>query len=319
MTDPYKSSTIPSYQGYNWAGSEGADTLLPGEQRKKKRKQRANPNDPQNSLPTPVPNYYAQQQRRQQRGDQGQLTSSPGLGGMAPPTTAPQATDPATYNRAINAATLVAPSGSEAARFPGGTANPFAIPMAAADPSLVSNDMMARQFGLPAGSATATELAKNFNPYDKVFGLGVKTPTSDVDWVNLGAALMGDAGGPMGSLTGGAQMDPRTMMTNMVSSLVQEVNNLKSGGKGAGDQYNPLAELANQTPSDALNSFKGMVQGMLQGTMPDQEITGYVNFLDRIGQQFLMQFMHGNSGQMQADGASFITYLVQQLGPSLGL
>jgi hypothetical protein len=302
MPIPHPTNVIPSYNGYPWkdeiATSSSLDPSVQGD-KAKRRKRRNNPNDPYQA-PTATPPFPPQGQ---------------GVGRA----TGPEATNPNTYNNAIGNVTLTAPSGSEAARFPGGTANPFAIPMAANDPNLVANDMMSARFGLPAGSATATELAKNFNPYDKIYGLGIRTPTSDVDWVNLGASLMGDAGGPLSQLTGGAQLDPKSLMTNMVSSIVSEVNNLKSGGSGAGDQYNPLAELANMNPQDAMNSFKGMVQGMLQGTMPDQEITGYINFLDRIGQQFVMQFMHSNSAQGQADGASFITFLVQQLGPSLGL
>lgn len=296
-------SYIPSYSGYSGAGSPdwtsmaGADTAVPGmAPPKKKKKKRAD-----SAFPSP-----------------GQSPSGPsGLGGT-PSGGTTTGTDPSTYNNLVNQATMTAPKGSLAAAFPGGQYNPFSLSMVAQNPGLQADELMSQRFGLPAGSNTANELATIFDPYSKVYGLGGAYPTSNVDWINLGASLMG-GGGPLGQATGGAQLDPHSLMTNMVSSIVSEVNNLKSGGQGASDQFNPLSALAKMPPDQALSSFTDMVKGMLTGTMPDQEITAYTNWLKTMGAQFVSQFVHGNAGQMEADGASFITFLVQQLGPALGL
>lgn len=301
MPNPNTTNIIPSYSGYDWSGTAGADSTTPGMGPPPKKKRRRRADDPI----APV-----------QTGRRSALDASPGLGGMAPPSGSPSGTDPNTFNNSVSNVTMRAPAGSAAAGFPSEWTNPFALPAAAQNPMIVANDMMSSRYGLPAGSATAGELANIFNPYDKILGLGMDRPTSNVDWVNLGASLMG---GPQGT-TGGAQLDPKSLMTNMVSAIVNEVNSMKSGGKGySGGGYNPLAELAHMDPMEALQSFSSMVQGMLSGTMPDNEIQGFTNYLMRVGQQFAQSFYHGDSAQQQADGASFITALVQQLGPSLGL
>jgi len=198
--------------------------------------------------------------------------------------------------------------------------NPMAGSMVAGDPYAQSNILMQQQYGLPYGSNAAGIYADYLNPQDKWAGLGIEQPGNNSDWIALGEQLMGQASNGPG---GGTQLNPKVMIGNIVQTVLAETQAQAKGGEGSGGSqdpmYNPLRALVNQDPMTALNSFASIVEGALKGTMPAEQLSGYVAWLKQVGGQFAMEWLHGDIRQMASQGENFITHLVDKLGPTLGL
>ena len=224
-------------------------------------------------------------------------------------------TNPAGYASAVNNVVEKPFPGSFATNYAGDGTNPEALSMVANNPMYIANTLAANQFGLPAGSNTAGALAEYLNPQQKWMGILGAAPTANSDWINFGAALMDSSA----LKANGAQLSPSGMMQNVVNVLKQEFDAMKRGGSGSSDTFNPITELARMNPEDALTSFVSMIKGMLQGTMPDDILNAYANFIQRQGAQFAQQFVSSDMGKLEASGANFLSALMDQLGPTLGL
>lgn len=223
--------------------------------------------------------------------------------------------NPAGYASAVNGAVEKPFPGSFATNYAGQGSNPEALGMVANNPMYIANTLASNKFGLPAGSNTANALAQYLNPQQKWMGILGAAPTANSDWINFGAALMDNSA----LKANGAQLSPSGMMQNVVNVLKSEFDAMKRGGTGSSDAFNPITELARMNPEDALTSFVSMVKGMLQGTMPDDILNAYANFIQRQGAAFAQEFVSSDMGQMEASGANFLSALMDQLGPSLGL
>jgi hypothetical protein len=321
MSDIYQSSVQSSVPGFS-------TDWLEEERRKKKKKNRADtPYDPNTGFAGPQPGI-------------GGVPSSPttpidvqpglgggGGGGIGPVDTSRTSTagggqgdistDPSVYNNAAKGASITPFPGSFASGVAKLGDNPFAQGAFANSPILIANQMLGQKYGLPAGSRTGSAMANIFDAHAKAIGLGSAYPTNNADWINLGASLMEGFSGPNGAWG----FSPGAMMANAVQAIQAEVTQMAAGGSGGGDKFTgPLAELAHDDPSQALQKFGSLIAGMLTGSMPDDEIQSYVDFLMRSGTQFLQEFYSShNAAADEAAGLSFISALVQKLGPRLGL
>lgn len=224
-------------------------------------------------------------------------------------------TNPAGYTSAVNSAVEKPFPGSFATNYAGMGSNPEALDMVANNPMYIANTLAANQFGLPAGSNTANALAQYLNPQQKWMGILGAAPTANSDWINFGASLMNSSA----LKANGAQLSPSGMMQNVVNVIKSEFDAMKRGGTGASSEFNPITELARMNPEDALTSFVSMVKGMLSGTMPDDILNAYANFIQRQGAAFAQEFVSSDMGKMEASGANFLSALIDQLGPTLGL
>ena len=226
------------------------------------------------------------------------------------------AANPATYGSAVSQGVLRAPAGSLASQVSGVGANPEALEMTAINPTLQADLMLGDQYGLPSGSRTAGMLATYLNPQDKAMALLGELPGSNVDWINFGEQLMGSSA----LAQNGAQLSPRAMVGNLVQMVVNETKSGMSGGTGSStDTYNPIAEMARMNPAQGVEAFASAVRGALTGTMPSEQLEGYIQFIKRIGMQFATEYVQGNAGEMESQGRNWLTAMVEKLGPTLGL
>lgn len=224
-------------------------------------------------------------------------------------------TNPAIYTTQTNSAVENPFPGSFATNYAGVGSNPQAMDMVANNPMYVANTLAAQRFGLPAGSNTANALAEYLSPQSKWMGILGAAPTSNADWINFGASLMNNSA----LQQNGAQLSPSGMMQNVVNVIKSEFDAMKRGGSGSSDTFNPITDLAHMDPESALTSFVSMIKGMLSGTMPDDILTAYANFLTRQGQAFSQRFVSSNQGDLEGQGANFLSALIDSLGPTLGL
>ena len=224
-------------------------------------------------------------------------------------------TNPQEYDKAITGGVYTPFPGSFATNYAGKADNPEALGMVANNPMYIANTIAANKFGLPAGSNTANSLAQYLNPQQKWMGLLGEAPTQNSDWINFGAALMNNAA----LKAPGADLSAAGMMQNVVNVLKSEFDAMKRGGSGASSEFNPITALAQMNPEDALTSFVTMIKGMLSGTMPDDILNAYANFIQRQGAAFAQQFVSSSQGELEGQGANFLSALVDQLGPTLGL
>jgi len=248
---------------------------------------------------------------------QGSLGTTPvqPAGSLVPSSSGQTATPKGAYDSQIADDALRAPAGTLAASIAGTQKNADALNMTATNPYLLSDVLMGDKYGLPAGSRSGAMLAENLNPQDKAMALMGSEPMNNIDWVNFGEALMTSP-----ALAGnGVQLNPKTMVQTLVQGLMQATNNRKAGGIGPSDQFTRLESLVMQDPASGANAFASIVQGALAGTMPEDQLTAYVNWLKQNAQQFMTTYVRGDAAQMEASGQNWISALVQKLGPSLGL
>jgi hypothetical protein len=233
---------------------------------------------------------------------------------MAPAGTT--ATPPSQLGASIADDALRAPAGSLASQFSGVIKNPEALETVAANPIMQADELLAGQYGLPTGSRSAAMLATYLDPQAKAEALGGAYPGNSIDWINFGEQLMTSP-----ALQGnGVQLNPKTMMQTLVQTLMSEFNAGKSGASGStGEGYTPLRALADQNPASAIPAFTSIVQGALQGTMPAEQLAGYVSWLKQEAFRFMSTWAKGDAAQMEGAGQNWLSALVQQLGPGLGL
>jgi hypothetical protein len=233
-------------------------------------------------------------------------------------TTAPAgttATPPSQLGAGIADDALRAPAGSLAGKFSGVIRNPEALETVAVNPIMQADELLAGQYGLPGGSRSAAMLATYLDPQAKAEALGMY-PENNIDWINFGEQLMTSP-----ALQGmGTQLNPKTMVQTLVQTLMNEFNAGKAGGPGStGEGYSPLRALADQNPAAAIPAFASIVQGALAGTMPADQLNGYVGWLKQEAQRFLSTWAKGDAAQMEASGQNWLSALVAKMGPSLGL
>lgn len=313
--EAYKQYLASVTAGQPGAGPQAAPAGSASSRKKKRRSQQ-----------TAAPTLAAPQTTTGQQynpGSQGglsgaQTTTRSNPGGMGGVSTGgvQTAADPKSYGTAVDKNVLNAPAGSLASRVSSTVRNPEAMEMTAINPGIQADLMLGEEYGLPAGSRTSGMLSTYLNPQDKALALLGEQPGTNVDWINFGEQLMGSS-----ALSGmGAQLNPRTMMQTLVSTVLNETKAMAKGGSGVGSgEYNPLAELARANPAQGVEQFVSMVRGALTGTMPGDQLEGYVGWLKRIGMQFATEFVQGDAAQMESQGVNWMSALVQKLGPTLGL
>lgn len=279
----------PSATTFDWTGTPESAVTVPGvKSPRKKRKGRKDPNAAAPPTPAPAP------------------------GGQAPPSSGTgQPTNPGYYQGQVNQSTVNAPSGSLAS----GVGN-LAIPSIASNTGALTDIYYGDKYGLGPASNTGQLAATYFDPMDKVYGITGGKPASNIDMINFGEQLYNE----MGVGTGQA-LSPGAMMKNLLSAVANEAASTAAGGSATTGQFNPLAEIAhNPDPYSALNSFLGMVQGALKGTMPDDVLQSYINYVARVGSSFAQRWAQSSDpAKMEAGGDNFINSLIQQLGPTGGL
>lgn len=313
FTDPF---TDPAYQSYLYGLSE--------DQRKKARRRTRRSGSPY---------YYAGDQPTSGFGAQYGTgnTTQPlmGTGGGAQTlgstqtnrtTDAQYSTNPDEFNRGVEANALLPYPGSAAEGYAGVGKVPDATQMAATDPYLQADVLMNQRYGLPAGSRSAGLFGSYLGGTDdRAMALGVYSGLdSNADWINFGASLMNNAT----LQQGGAQLNPKTMIQTLVQTALAESNAMKSGGAGSSDEYSPLAAMMSQNPQAGISQFVNIVKGALAGTMPEDQLNGYVSWLAKAAQQFVTSYVtgaEGSVGEQEAAGRNWLSALVTRLGPSLGL
>lgn len=193
---------------------------------------------------------------------------------------------------------------------PLGTLQPHGQIIAAEDPTSMWGQM------LPGGSGSrAAGFYAGMFPTESMgvaAGLGGGMQTNQ-DYLSIGAELAREFAGGAGA---GKFLDPVTMMKNIFTYASGITEQGSFQGQGA---VGPLAGLADMTPPDALNAFISIVEGALGSTMPRDMAAAYSSMLQRIGQQYIDQWMQQPFEQEGQTGMSVVKYIMQKLGPNLGL
>jgi hypothetical protein len=225
---------------------------------------------------------------------------------------------PDQFRNDINDQLMHATPGSFAAGIHAYDKTPDALNYYADNPYALYGAMGKDRFGVPAGGRAQGVFADYLNPREKAYGMLGDYPSGSLEWVNFGEALFGKGGSPNGTF-----LDPRSMVQNIVQTLMDETANMAKGGQGpGGDEWNPLRNLINLDPGDGLQGLLGILEGALKGTMPDDDLRSYLAYVEMAGQAYASDYGRGSSPGLfdaQAKGDNWLTALVRQLGPTLGL
>lgn len=247
-------------------------------------------------------------------GQQVQTTSTTGAKGQGE-----QYRSPGQFGPDISGVEMRATPGSFAAGIHGYGNTPDALNYYAENPYALYGGLASDKFGVPAGGRAQGLFAQYLDPRAKAPGiLGDAYPNSSLEWVNFGEQLFGSG------KANGTFLSPQAMVQNIVGALLDETQNLAKGGSGVANdgQFNPVRALLAMDPADGLQSLLDMLRGALTGTMPDDQLSTYLSWVEMTAQNYMSSYGRGSMGgafEEQAAGRNWLTNLVQQLGPTLGL
>lgn len=226
---------------------------------------------------------------------------------------------PGQFGPDINGVEMHATPGSFAAGIHGYGQTPDALNYYAENPYALYGGLAQDRFGIPAGGRAQGLFAKYLDPRSKAPGiLGDAYPNSSLEWVNFGEQLFGSG------KANGTFLSPQAMIQNIVGALLDETKNLAKGGQGVANdgQWNPVRALLAMDPQEGLSSLLDMIRGALVGTMPDDDLQSYLSWVEMTAQNYMSNYGRGSMGgsfEEQAAGRNWLTNLVDQLGPTLGL
>jgi len=194
---------------------------------------------------------------------------------------------------------------------PLGTLQPHGQIIAANDPQALYGQL------LPGGSASraAGFYAGAFDPHAiaAASGLGGLVQGNQ-DYLMVGQELANEFTGGAGA---GKFLNPVQMMQN-ITQYAQQVMSAVRGGDTVWSG-GPLAQIGSMDPPDALNAFISIVQGAMASTMPEDIAAAYADMLRRVGSQYIDQWMQNPIENDEMPGAGIINFLIQKLGPTMGL
>lgn len=247
-------------------------------------------------------------------GQQVPQTTTGGRGGQGE-----QYRAPGQFGPDISGVEMRATPGSFAAGIHGYGQTPDALNYYAENPYALYGGLAEDRFGVPAGGRAQGVFAKYLDPRSKAPGiLGDAYPNSSLEWVNFGEQLFGSG------KANGTFLSPQAMIQNIVGALLDETKNLAKGGSGVANegQWNPVRALLAMDPQEGLQSLLSMIEGALVGTMPEDDLRSYLSWIEMSAQSYMSNYGRGSSGGLfeeQAAGNNWLTNLVQQLGPTLGM
>lgn len=226
---------------------------------------------------------------------------------------------PGQFGPDISGVEMRATPGSFAAGIHGYGQTPDALNYYAQNPYALYGGLAQDRFGVPAGGRAQGVFAQYLDPRSKAPGiLGDAYPRNSLEWVNFGEQLFGSG------KANGTFLSPQAMVQNIVGALLEETQNLAKGGEGVANegQWNPVRALLAMDPQQGLASLIDMLRGALTGTMPDDDLTSYLSWVEMTAQNYMSSYGRGGMGGLfeeQAAGRNWLTNLVDQLGPTLGL
>jgi hypothetical protein len=159
-----------------------------------------------------------------------------------------------------------------------------ALPGMGDDPYSVFNEYF-QQKGLPGDSNAMARSLQLWDPTQKMYGMmGTKGFSSDIEAVNFGQALLDQM-----SVGHGSQLDGISMVKVAMSALAEEFKHPGMGKGGA--PTNKLGLIASDPdPRSQLNSIKGIIEGILSGTMPDDSVAGFMDQIMRAASAFVSSY-----------------------------
>lgn len=147
--------------------------------------------------------------------------------------------------------------------------------------------------------------ANSYDPYNLSVAMG-RSPL-DQDVLNFGhslaQSLMGEAG--MGKF-----MDPMSI----IASVFKIAGSVNANTPGAG----PLSVIATQDPGRALQTFLGVLQGAVQGILPEESWSALQSTIQQYAAEYMQQW---GSRPMEEtnNGQNIIGYIASKLGPNFGI
>lgn len=226
---------------------------------------------------------------------------------------------PGQFGSDISGVEMRATPGSFAAGIHGYGNTPDALNYYAENPYVMYGAMAQDRFGVPAGGRAQSLFAEYLDPRSKAPGiLGDAYPKNSLEWVNFGEQLFGSG------KANGTFLSPQSMIQNIIGALLDETQNMAKGGEGMGNDgaWNPIRGLLTMDPAEGLDALIGMIEGALAGTMPEDDLSNYTAWIRLVAQNYMSNYGRGGepgSFESQAQGRNWITALVDQLGPTLGM
>jgi hypothetical protein len=232
---------------------------------------------------------------------------------------AQRATEPAVFKAATDAGTMTAPAGSLASLPTGGPG----LDMFADSPGAMADLYYGNRNGLGAGSMSGQLATQYANPQFLQYGLlgSDQLPGNNIDMINFGEQLFQSAA----MNAPGTQFSPGFLMSNVLKAVTQEASRIAT--KGAMDENSGglLGMMVTNTDQmGALQDFLSLIRGLLSGAMPDSSLQSYLNYIQKLGQEFMQQWgTSPDRAAMEGQGrGNVVSYVAQKLmaaGPNAGL
>lgn len=210
-------------------------------------------------------------------------------------------TSPGRYSQGVSSVTRNAPTGSLA-----GGIGDMAVHSVGSDPYSTVNQYYIGK-GMNSDSNTAQLALSLYNPQDKAYGImGGQGFSSDIDAINFGEQLLNQF-----STGTGQQLNGIEMVKTALSALAQEFKN-PGQGKGVGNMLTMIA--LEPDPASQINSIMGILQGILQGTMPDDSMKALMAQMQRAASGFASRWQRSRDiGGMEKSGQNIASDMLQWL------
>lgn len=188
-----------------------------------------------------------------------------------------------------------------------GTIGNLALPGVAADPYSIVNQYYQSRFGggLGSDSNTAQLAYQYWNPAQKMLGILGTDFSSDVGAINFGQQLLDRL-----SVGHGTQLDPIKMVQTVLQGIASES---KKPGGTIGSTLSAIAH--DPDPVSQLNSIMGVLQGVIEGTMPPDAAKAFLDQLSRAASRFASEWQRaGDPAAMEKSGQNIANAMLRWLG-----